>query len=292
MIRYAKNEVVEVNLTKAATLAEALPYLKKFSEKLVVVKVGGELLLDSERAQVFAEDIILLHSVGFRVVLCHGGGPQINKMMERLDLKPSFEKGQRVTDASTLEVTAMVLLGEVNRKLVALINKVKTCALGISGIDAGIITVKQGDESLGYVGTVEVVRTEPIYHLLDGGFIPVIASLGSDIHGATFNINADLVAGEMASRLRAEKLVLITNVPGLYESFEDKNSLISEIDAASLRTLRDQGLIEGGMLPKITSILTALEGGVGRAHILNGLLDHALLLEFFTEHGIGTMIYP
>lgn len=292
MIKYGVESDFKEVVSKAEILAQAVPWIRSLAGRFVVVKVGGEILLDEQRAQQFAQDIVLLHSVGIKVLVVHGGGPQISSLSNKLGVTPHFVEGQRVTDEATLEVTAMVLLGDVNRKLVSLVNRATNVAFGVSGIDAGILLVAPASGPLGLVGDVELVRCEPILRLIDGGFIPVLASLGVDRAGQVYNVNADLAAGQIAAAIGAEKFVVLTNVAGLYESYPDRGSLISEIDCSSLRVLLGSGKLEGGMIPKIRAILAAIEGGVNRAHILDGRIKHALLLEFFTREGIGTMIYP
>lgn len=292
MIKYGVELDLEEVVSKAEILAQAVPWIRSLAGRFVVVKVGGEILLDEQRAQQFAQDIVLLHSVGIKVLVVHGGGPQISSLSNKLGVTPQFIDGQRVTDEATLEVTAMVLLGEVNRKLVSLVNRAAKIAFGVSGIDAGMLLVSPASSALGLVGNVELVRCDPILRLIEGGFIPVVASLGVDRAGRVYNVNADLAAGQIAAAIGAEKFVVLTNVAGLYESYPDRGSLISEIDCSSLRALLSSGKLEGGMIPKIHAILTAIEGGVNRAHILDGRIKHTLLLEFFTREGIGTMIYP
>ena len=277
-------------LVKTEVLIEALPFVKQYAGKRVVVKIGGELVDDLEAAKSFVEDITLLRSLGVKVVLVHGGGPQISRLMKQTNKEPVFINGQRVTDQETLELTSMVLLGTVNRTLVALLNAHGKTAVGVSGVDAQIFLCKPKNSTLGFVGEITHVSSRPILNLLDNGYLPVIASLGIDEEGNTYNINADTAAGDLAKAIKAEKYILLTNVEGLYESFGDKDSLISEIDMESLQKLLDSGTLAAGMIPKVESILRALSGSVPRAHILDGRVRHALLLEIFTSEGIGTMI--
>lgn len=283
---------VEETQAKAETLLEALPYLKHFPGKIVVIKVGGEIVADPQAAARLAQDLILLKSVGIKVVLCHGGGPQITQMMKiwHKDKESVFINGQRVTDKETLEVTSMVLLGLINRTLVSLLNAHGRKAVGLSGCDGAMFLVKQKSPELGYVGDITQVSTELVDSVLNSGFLPVIASLGIDEHGDVYNINADIAAGAIAVALKAEKLVTLTNVEGLYKTFGDKDSLISEINKANLKSLLTEGLVHDGMIPKLEAIVHALESGVKQAHILDGRVAHAVLLEIFTPEGIGTMV--
>lgn len=281
---------IEETQAKAAVLREALPYIKQFKNQRVVIKVGGELFQDEAAARSLVEDLGFLRSVGVNVVLVHGGGPQISRAMKKFGKDPVFVKGQRVTDAETLELTAMVLLGEINRSIVALLSSTGTAAIGISGIDHSLLKVRQKDPDLGYVGEVVGINTAPIDNLLSHGYVPVIASLGIDASGSSYNINADTAAGKIAVAIHAQKLVLLTNVPGLYETFGDDDSLISEIDTKGLIRLISHDKLSEGMIPKVESIISAINGGVSQAHILDGRVKHALLLEIFTPEGIGTMI--
>lgn len=283
---------ISVMQEKASVLIEALPFIKQFADKVLVIKVGGELVDDQAAAASLAQDIYLLRSVGVKVVVCHGGGPQISRAMKRFGKEPEFIDGHRATDKETLEITAQVLLGDINRKLVSLLNVHGKRAMGLSGVDGKLIVVSQKSEKLGFVGEIEEVNIEVITSLLEQGFIPVVASLGADEAGTTYNINADVAAGHIAKSLKAEKLVVLTNVEGLYESFGDKNSLLSEINTRELQGLIHHGGLSAGMLPKTEAILGALHGGVKRAHILDGRVTHSLLIEIFTEEGAGTMVTP
>ncbi|RIL11601.1 MAG: acetylglutamate kinase [Proteobacteria bacterium] len=281
---------IEETQAKAAILAEALPYIQRFSGTRILVKVGGELFDDGEAAKSLAYDLGFLRTVGIDVVLVHGGGPQITRAMQRFGKEAIFIEGQRKTDAETLELTAMVLLGDINRRLVSLLNSTGTKAIGLSGADDNMLIVEQRDPELGFVGAVKNINTAPIKSLLSSGYVPVIAGLGVDQSGQLYNVNADSAAGKIAVAIGAEKFVLLTNVPGLYENFEDKGSLISEIDLAGLIRLLSTGKVSQGMIPKIEAILTAVKAGIPRAHILDGRVRHALLLEVFTKEGVGTMV--
>lgn len=275
---------------KAKVLIEALPYLKQFGGKKVVIKVGGELLLNEEATRSFAEDLILLKAVGIQVVLLHGGGPQISEMMKRLGKEPVFKDGLRVTDAETMEIISMVLLGKLNQKLVSMLNVHGPKAIGLTGADGLLFQVKQKAKELGFVGEIEKINARVVNRILNNGLMPVIGSVGVDSEGASYNINVDLAAGALASAIRAEKLIVLSNVPGIYETFGEEDSLISEIDREGLNKIRNSDSLSAGMIPKVDGILRALDGGVKRAHILDGRVSHAVLLEIFTPEGIGTMI--
>jgi len=274
---------------KAAILAEALPYIREFSGKTIVVKYGGNAMSDLE---LFAQDVVLMRLVGMNPVVVHGGGPQISDLMRRLGKEPVFVEGLRVTDEETVDIVRMALLGKVNREVVGAINRHGPYAVGLSGEDAGLITVRQRDPRLGFVGDVSRVNTTVLERQLSEEFIPVVASIGVDGDGQAYNVNADTVAGAIAEALRAEKLVYLTNVPGLFGDLHDEDSLISQITAAELDAMLTGGALSEGMVPKIRSCVSALHNGVGRAHLLDGRIPHALLLECFTRQGVGTMVVP
>ncbi|MGH8898442.1 MAG: acetylglutamate kinase [Egibacteraceae bacterium] len=277
---------------KARVLREALPWITRWAGRTVVVKYGGNASVGMQAAT-FAADVALLHSVGLRVVVVHGGGPQISALSERLGLEPTFVEGQRVTDAATLEVVRMVLLGQVNPQLVGMICSAGAPAVGVAGTDAGLIRARQGDPALGAVGEVEAVDPHVLVTLLDSGAVPVVATVGRDPEGRELNINADTVAGAVAVSLRADKLIYLTNVPGLYEDFGTASStLLSEVGVGRLRAMLTSGELHTGMIPKVASIVAAFDGGIEQAHLLDGRIEHALLLEIFTDEGIGTMVTP
>jgi len=275
---------------RASVLAEALPYIREFADKTVVVKVGGHAMDDPELAGLFAEDIVLMRLVGLNPVVVHGGGPQISELMRRLGKEPTFLEGQRVTDAETVDIVRMALVGKVNRELVAGVNRHGPYAVGLSGEDAGLLTVSQRDERLGFVGEVQRLDPSILLRLLREELIPVVATIGVDTAGQAYNVNADVVAAEIAAALGAEKLVYLTDVAGIYERWPDESSLIARTDVAGLKGLVADGAVSEGMIPKVESILAALDAGVHRAHVLDGRVEHALLLEFFTDSGIGTMV--
>ena len=280
-------------VTKARVLVEALPYIKRFWGKVVVVKYGGNVLAatdDRTALRLFAEDVVLMRSVGMRPVVVHGGGPQIGEMLERLNIASEFRNGLRVTDAATLEVARMVLVGKVNRDLVSAINVHGPLAVGMSGEDAQLLRVTCRDPELGFVGDVESVNTDVLDRLLSDELIPVIATIGVDGAGQAYNVNADTAAGSIAGALGAEKLVYLTNIEGLRRNVDDPSSHISSTTVDELEAMMADGTLTGGMIPKIESCLHAIRCGVGKAHILDGRAPHALLLEVFTNAGIGTEV--
>ena len=278
---------------KASVLVEALPYIRRFAGRTVVVKYGGNALAgtsDHDALALFAEDIVLMRLVGMRPIVVHGGGPQISDLMARLGKEPEFLDGLRVTDAETVEIARMVLKGQVNPQVVAAINVHGRFAVGVSGVDAGLIRATARDARLGFVGDVTEINPEVIQGLIDDEFIPVIATIGSDESGQAYNINADTVAGAIAEAIGAEKLVYLTDIEGLRRDVADASSLIRQVTADELDELVDRGIIAGGMIPKVASCVHAVRNGVHRAHILDGRIAHVLLLEIFTDAGIGTMV--
>jgi acetylglutamate kinase len=275
---------------KSHILAEALPYIREFSGKTVVIKYGGHAMDDPALADLFAQDVVLMRLVGMNPVVVHGGGPQITDLMRRLGKEPEFHEGLRVTDAETVEIARMALVGKVNRDVVGALNQHGSYAVGLSGEDAGLIQVDQHDERLGYVGTIRHIDHSILDRLLREELIPVIATIGMDATGQAYNVNADTVAGAIAEALGAEKLVYLTDVAGVYADYPDPESLVSRIDADGLAALVAAGKASEGMIPKLASCIHALRHGVTRAHVLDGRIPHALLLEFFTREGIGTMV--
>jgi acetylglutamate kinase len=276
--------------SKAEILLEALPYIQRFRGKVVVVKYGGAAMTDPELSTLFAQDVVLMRSVGMRPVIVHGGGPQIGSLMRRLGMEPEFRDGLRVTDAETLDVARMVLVGKVNRDIVSAINVHGPLAVGLSGEDAGLITASARHPDLGFVGNVDSVNPGILDRLLTEDLIPVVATIGTDIEGQAYNINADTAAGAVAEAVRAEKLVYLTDVIGVLRDIADPDSLINTASADEMDKLIEEGVLTGGMIPKITSCSRAVRSGVGHAHILDGRVPHALLLEMFTRDGIGTMV--
>ncbi|MCY3860603.1 MAG: acetylglutamate kinase [bacterium] len=275
----------------AAVLTQALPYIQRFSGSTVVVKYGGS-AMDSDHLAGFAADIVLMQSVGIRPVVVHGGGPQIGEMMERLGLEPRFVDGLRVTDAETLDIARMVLVGRVNRDIVSAINVHGPLAVGVSGEDAGLIQARAENPELGYVGTVDTVNTAIIDRLLDESLIPVVSTIGADATGQALNINADTVAGILAGALGAAKAVFLTDVEGLLADPADPSTLISVTTASDLDAMISSGDLTGGMIPKAAAAIHAVRHGVASAHMVNGATPHVLLLELFTDSGVGTMVYP
>jgi acetylglutamate kinase len=286
---------VSEHVRRVEILMEALPYIREFRGKTVVIKYGGAAMERADLKRPFALDVILLALVGLKPVIVHGGGPQIGALMKRLGKEPRFVGGMRVTDAETVEIVEMVLVGKINKEIVGLINHHGGRAVGLSGKDADLIRARRrphrlpsGEEvDIGLVGAVETVNAEPIRLLEEGGFIPVIAPVGIGREGETYNINGDLVAGEVAAALGAEKLIHLTDVEGIKGS---DGHLVSTLTRKDAERLVQDGVIDGGMLPKVESSLRALEGGTAKAHIIDGRVPHAILLELFTREGIGTEI--
>jgi acetylglutamate kinase len=275
---------------KAEILVEALPYIRRFWRKVVVVKYGGNALGNGSTLADFATDIVLMCSVGMRPVVVHGGGPQIGDLMTRLGKKPEFRHGLRVTDAETLDIARMVLVGKVNRDIVAAINVHGPLAVGVSGEDAGLIRATPLDPALGFVGDISSVGPELLLRLLAEDLVPVVATIGSDDTGQAYNINADTAAGAIANALNAEKLVFLTDIDGIRADEDDPGSLLTQLHASEVEELMVKGAVAGGMVPKARAAIEAVVGGVAQAHILDGRAPHALLLEIFTRSGIGTMV--
>jgi acetylglutamate kinase len=274
-------------------LSQALPYIREFWGTTIVVKFGGHAMVDPQLVQSFADDVVLLHSVGIHTVVVHGGGPQIGDVMERFGKVPEFLDGLRVTDAETLEIAAMVLVGKVNRQIVSAINTHGKLAVGLSGEDAGLIEAEVRDPALGYVGDVTQVNTQLVERLLAEDLIPVVSTIGADLSaGQAYNINADTAAGAIAAELGAQKIIYLSDVAGLLGDVDDDSSLIRNINAPALEKMVADGATSGGMIPKIAACLAALDNGVRSAHLLDGRLRHVLLLELFTDAGVGTMIVP
>ena len=275
---------------KAEVLVEALPYIRRFRGTRVVVKYGGNAMAGSEQLSLFAEDVVLLQSVGIDIVVVHGGGPQIGELMVRLGKVPEFIDGLRVTDADTLDIARMVLVGKVNRDIVAAMNTHGALAVGVSGEDAGLLAATRRSPELGFVGDIVEVRPAILDRLLREELVPVVATIGSDSAGQAYNINADTAAGAIAEALGAEKLVYLTDVEGLRTDVDDPGSIVSELGVHALDAMIADGSVAGGMIPKAASCVQAIKGGVGHAHILDGRVPHALLLEVFTRSGVGTMV--
>ena len=285
----------EVNIQKANILSMALPYIQQYSGKTIVIKYGGNAMINEDLKNSVIRDIVLLNCVGIRVVVVHGGGPEINEYLNKIGKKSEFVNGLRVTDSETIDIVQMVLAGKVNKDIVALIDKNGGKAVGLCGIDANLLKAKKTQladgRDIGYVGDVTIVNDSIIEHSLNGGYIPVISTVAlGEEDGCVYNINADLAAAKISSKLKAEKFILITDVPGLLRNPKDENSLISELRADDINELINNGTISGGMLPKINCCREAIENGVKRTHIIDGRIPHSLLLEIFSHEGIGTMI--
>ena len=276
----------------AEVLTQALPYIQRFAGRTVVIKFGGVPLSDPDVARAVAGDVVLMHSVGIRPVIVHGGGPQIDDLMGRLGKEPAFVAGRRVTDAETLEIARMVLLGKVNRDIVSAINAHAPLAVGLSGEDAGLIRAEPRDPALGFVGEVAAVNPGIVQRLQELGYIPVVSTIGADAAAQAYNINADTVAGALAAALGAERLVVLTDVGGLLADVDDPTSALSDVTAGELEAILAGGDTHGGMIPKAEACLAAVRNGVGSAHLLDGTQPHVLLLELFTDVGVGTMIRP
>lgn len=285
----------------AKTVAEALPYIQRFAGKTFVIKYGGHAMGDERTAETFARDIVILKTVGINPVVVHGGGPQIGKMLERLKIQSSFIDGLRVTDQATVEIVEMVLSGSINKQIVTALNQQGGTAIGISGKDGGLIMAEQLKRSkkdpdsniekvldLGFVGEPTAVNPEPIFNIMNAGMIPVIAPIGMGKNGETYNINADTAAGAVAKALKADKLLMLTDVPGILTK---EKQLISEISALEIDGLLADGTITGGMIPKVETCVDALKNGVSASHILDGRIPHVLLIETFTAGGVSTMIH-
>lgn len=278
---------------RVSVISEALPYIREFSGKTFVIKYGGASMTDESLKKKVIEDIALLHYVGVLPIVVHGGGPEINHMLGRLSIESKFKDGLRITDEATMEIVEMILSGKVQKDLVGLLNHAGAKAVGLSGKDGGLLRAKALSEKnfdWGFTGEIESVSTDILQTLISKGYIPVISSVAPDETGQSYNVNADQVASELAIALKAEKLILLTDTPGILKDKNDKTSLIPRIKSTEVKSLIDEKIIQGGMIPKVLSATDALEQGVGSIHILDGTHEHVLLLETFTEAGVGTMI--
>nr|AHB35105.1 acetylglutamate kinase [Neoporphyra perforata] len=279
------------NSERVKVLSEALPYIQQFSSRIIVIKYGGAAMKNQKLKDQVISDLVFLSFVGLRPILVHGGGPEINFWLDRLKILPKFDNGVRVTDQPTMDIVEMVLVGRVNKDLVATINKQGGKSVGLSGKDGLLITPRpSGKASLGFVGEVQSVDTKLLKILINNNYIPVIASVASDKQGQSYNINADTVAGEVAAALNAEKLILLTDTPGILRNSSDSTTLISHLNIKQARDLTQTEVISGGMIPKVNCCIRSLAQGVASAHILDGRIDHALLLEILTDQGIGSML--
>lgn len=281
----------EVEATRVRVLIEALPYIQQFSGRIVVVKYGGAAMKDSALKDRVVRDVVFLACVGLRPVIVHGGGPEINSWLDKLGIEPQFNNGLRVTDAPTMDVVEMVLVGRVNKEIVSLINQAGGSAVGLCGKDGNLIKARpEGREGIGFVGEVSTLDVRILESLLKDGYIPVVSSVAADENGQAYNINADTVAGEIAAALGAEKLILLTDTAGILEDYKDPSTLLYKLDIQQARELIAQGVVSGGMIPKVNCCVRSLAQGVKAAHIIDGRIPHALLLEIFTDSGIGSMI--
>ena len=277
------------NIDKAEVLTQALPYIQKYNNKIVVVKYGGNAMTSETLKKAVMKDIILLSLVGIKVVLVHGGGPEITAMLNKVGKESRFINGLRVTDAETMEIVQMVLGGKINKDLVALINNMGGKAIGLCGIDGGMIKAKKISEELGFAGDVESVDTTPIMNALERGNIPVVATVGVDGSGQTYNINADTAAAAIAVALKAENIILMTDIKGLLENVADESSLISKVKISEVPALIRKGIISGGMIPKVECCVSAVENGVKKAVMIDGRIEHAILIEILSNQGAGTL---
>ncbi len=290
-------------MEKVQVLIEALPYIRDFHGSCMVIKIGGHAMVSEEILENTIKDILLLYFVGIKPIIVHGGGPEITEKMEKLGIQPKFIDGLRVTDRETMEIVEMVLDGKINSKIVTTFIRNGGKAVGLSGKDGLIVVARkkkvrkrEGDKEviidLGYVGETEYVNPELLQILMENGFIPVVSPVAADLEGNSYNLNADLVAGNIAAAVKAKKLIMLTDVPGILADVNDRSSLISRIKADDLEKMLEEGKLKGGMIPKVEAVLTALRDGVERAHIIDGSKEHAILLELFTKDGIGTMVEP
>ncbi len=281
----------ETEAMRVKVLSEALPYIQQFAGRTIVVKYGGAAMKDSTLKDQVMRDLVFLACVGVRPVLVHGGGPEINSWLDKLGIEPQFKNGLRVTDAPTMDVVEMVLVGRVNKEIVALISQAGGAAVGLCGKDGNLITARpQGDEGIGFVGEVSSVNTKILEALVKSGYIPVVSSVAADEAGQSYNINADTIAGELAAALGAEKLILMTDTAGILQDPKDPSTLLAQLDIQQARELMKNGVVSGGMIPKVTCCVRSLAQGVKAAHIIDGRINHSLLLEILTDTGIGSMI--
>lgn len=279
------------NAQRAEILVHALPYIKKYDGKIIVVKYGGNAMINDRLKSDVMRDLVLLNTIGIKVVLVHGGGPEISEMLDRVGKKSEFKNGLRVTDKETVEIVEMVLAGKINKGLV---NRIQNCggkAVGLSGADGHLIEADFKDPELGFVGEITGINIEPVSALLGQGYIPVISTVGCDSKGNIFNINADTAAAKIASALGAESLILMTDTAGILRDKDDENSLISSVHIDDAPALIDEGIISGGMIPKIECCIDSIKGGADKVFIIDGRIPHAILIETLTDEGIGTMLY-
>ena len=278
------------NAQRAEVLTQALPYIKRYTGKIVVVKYGGNAMINEQLKEQVMEDIVLLWLIGVKIVLVHGGGPEINEMMEKLGKKAVFVDGLRVTDKETVDIVQMVLAGKVNKTLVNLLEMKGGKAMGISGMDGRLIESKIKDERLGYVGSITKIHNNPVIDLLEKGYIPVISTLGCDKEGNTYNINGDTAAAYIAGALNAERLIMMTDIAGILRDKDDPSTLIAEVTIDEAKKLHEEGIISGGMIPKVDCCVEAIHKGVKNVVIMDGRVPHSILMELLTDEGAGTMV--
>ncbi len=277
------------NGQRAEVLVEALPYIQQYNQKIVVVKYGGNAMINEELKHAVMRDMVLLSLIGVKVVLVHGGGPEISHMLKRVGKESVFVDGLRVTDEETSEIVQMVLAGKINKGLVAQLDNLGGRAMGICGMDGGLIQAEMLDARLGYVGRIREVRPQPLLDLLEKGYIPVVSSIGCDASGHVYNINADTAAAAVAASLQAESLISMTDIPGILRDPSDPATLIRKVNMTQARQLMEDGIITGGMIPKVTCCMEAIQAGVKKVFVIDGRVPHAILVETLTDEGIGTM---
>ena len=277
------------NFERAEVLTQALPYIKRYVGKIVVVKYGGNAMINEDLKEQVMEDITLLHLIGVKVVLVHGGGPEISSLMNKIGLQPTFVDGLRVTDKETVDVVQMVLAGKINKSLVRYLESKGGKAMGISGIDGKLIVAKKKSEALGYVGEIEKINIKPVFDLLEKGYIPVVSTIATGEDGETYNINGDTAAAYLAGALSAKRLIMMTDICGVLRDKDDPSTLIPEIKISEAESLYESGVISGGMIPKVDCCITAIKQGVKRVIIMDGRVPHSILMELLTDEGSGTM---
>ncbi len=278
------------NMHRAEVLTQALPYIRRYTGEIVVVKYGGNAMINPELKEQVMEDIVLLSLTGVKVVLVHGGGPEITDLMNKLGKKAEFVDGLRVTDKETVDIVEMVLAGKVNKSLVGYLQMNGGRAMGISGVDGGLIETKMKDKRLGYVGEITGINIKPVQDLLDNGYIPVISTVGADKEGNAYNINGDTAAARIAGALNAKRLIMMTDIAGILKDKDDPSTLIPEITVNEAKKLFNEGVISGGMIPKVECCITAINSGVKKVIIMDGRVPHSILMELFTDEGAGTMV--
>ena len=278
------------NAQRAEVLTQALPYIKEYNGKIVVVKYGGNAMINDNLKEQVMEDIVLLHLIGVKIVLVHGGGPEISEMMAKLGKKPEFVDGLRVTDKETVDIVQMVLAGKINKSLVNFLEVKGGKAMGISGIDGRLIQAVPKNEKLGYVGNITKINIKPVNDLLENGYIPVISTVACDENGNTYNINGDTAAAQIAGALNAERLIMMTDIAGILKDKDDPSTLIPEVSIEQAESLKTDGIVSGGMIPKVDCCIEAIKHGVKNVIIMDGRVPHSILMEILTDEGAGTMV--